>query len=85
MLQEQILNELNSINNPFFEFKLSPPTQFSVKGITTYDAVMKKNLYVDSGVLNFSDSYFSHVTNVFSKHKLNVRFNNTGGCFWASF
>ena len=85
MLKEKILNELNSINSNVFEFILTPQSDWTAKGITTYETIIKQNDFFESGVLNYSDKYFSHIVNVFSKNKLKVNFNNTGRVFWASF
>lgn len=81
MITQDILDELNNeYNDAIFEFRF----QNGMDGVV--DIKMKPNCqkYIDSYILNLEDDTRNNIREFFKKKNINIRYNNTASCFWAS-
>lgn len=77
----EMLDELNAeYNDAIFEFVF----QDDCEGVV--DIKMKSNCqkYIDSYIINLEDDTRNNIKDFFRKKGINIRYNNTASCFWAT-
>lgn len=80
-ITKEMLEELNAeYNDAIFEFVFNN----GCEGVV--DIKMKSNCkkYIDSYIINLEDDTTNNIREFFRKKNINIRYNNTASCFWAT-